>query len=167
MGVPRANWGPNPSLSGAQNSRSLLANLGLWDNRGKIGIRDRPIFRADLQIRTTFGLGWMGGFTETGCSDFKGNEKSVVQICKSVRNIGRTLMGLHHAWNRDYRDQLWNWDYRITTFSKLDHGITLALKLGLRGYMTSSKGALTLIFLNENLHSTYTVFYLPFCRTPT
>ena len=40
-------------------------------------VRDRPIFRTDLQIRTTFGLGWVGGFTETGCSDFKGNEKSV------------------------------------------------------------------------------------------
>ncbi len=25
----------------------------------------------------TFGLGWLGGFDEIGCSDFKGNEKFV------------------------------------------------------------------------------------------
>ena len=35
------------------------------------------IFRTNLQIRTTFGLGRVGGFDEIGCSDFKGNEKSV------------------------------------------------------------------------------------------
>ena len=101
-------------------------------------VRDRPIFRMYLQIRITFGLRWVGGFTETGCSDFKGNEKSVhrpshriaslapivkyrinespsaykffwlrmigfrcgwvscnlnvVRICKSVQNIGRSLI---------------------------------------------------------------------------
>ena len=41
------------------------------------GLRDRPIFRTDLQSRKTFELGWVGRFTEMGCSDFKGNEKSV------------------------------------------------------------------------------------------
>ncbi len=43
----------------------------------KLLIRDRPIFGTDLQIRTTFRLGWVGGLIETGCSDFKGNVKSV------------------------------------------------------------------------------------------
>ena len=42
-----------------------------------LNVRDRPIFRTYLQIRTMFGLGWVSGFTETGCPDFKGNEKSV------------------------------------------------------------------------------------------
>ena len=37
----------------------------------KIILRDRPIFRADLQIQTTFGLGWVGGFTEMGCSIYR------------------------------------------------------------------------------------------------
>ncbi len=43
--------------------------------------------RTDLQIRTTFGLGWVGGFDEIGCSDFKGNEKSVhpeIPYCFSI-----------------------------------------------------------------------------------
>ncbi len=50
-------------------------------------LKDRPIFLTDLQIRTMFGLGWVGGFTETGCSDFKGNEKSVhpeIPYCLSI-----------------------------------------------------------------------------------
>ena len=33
-------------------------------------IRDRPIICTDLQIRTTFGFRWVGGFEEAGCSDF-------------------------------------------------------------------------------------------------
>ncbi len=50
-------------------------------------LRDLPIFRTDLQIRTTFGLGWVGGFIEMGCSDFKGNQKSVhpeIPYCLSI-----------------------------------------------------------------------------------
>ncbi len=61
----------------------------IWsENRlGVIFLRDRPIFCTDLQIRTTFRLGWVGGFDEIGCSDFKGNEKSVhpeISYCFSI-----------------------------------------------------------------------------------
>ncbi len=42
-----------------------------------IKLRDRPIFRTDLQIRTTFGFGWVGDFAEMGCSDFQWRKKSV------------------------------------------------------------------------------------------
>ncbi len=65
----------------------ILGMGGGWSKSGKIALRDRQIFRTDLQIRTTFGLGWVGSFTETGCSDFKGNENSVhpeVPYCFSI-----------------------------------------------------------------------------------
>ncbi len=38
------------------NTRTLRGIAEKWMNI----FRDRPIFRTDLQIRTTFGLGWMG-----------------------------------------------------------------------------------------------------------
>ncbi len=34
-------------------------------------LRERPILRTDLQMRTTFGFGWVGGFRKTRCSDFQ------------------------------------------------------------------------------------------------
>ena len=52
-----------------------------------VHIKDRPIFRTDLQIRTTFGSGWVGIFTEMRCSDFKRDEKSVhpeIPYCFSI-----------------------------------------------------------------------------------
>ncbi len=62
-----------------------------------LGLRDRPIFGTDLQIRTTFGLGWVGGFTEMGCSEFKGNEKSVhpeIPYCLSILSHRSFILSL-------------------------------------------------------------------------
>ncbi len=42
-------------------------------------IRERPIIRTDLQIRTTFGFGWVGGFRVTRCSDFQGRKNTYTQ----------------------------------------------------------------------------------------
>ncbi len=72
----------------------------------KKGLGDRLIFWADLQIVTPFGLGWVGDFTEMGCSDFSGPltliwnilgwvgqlQSENVRIYKSVQNIGRSLI---------------------------------------------------------------------------
>ncbi len=41
-------------------------------------VRDRPIFRTDLQIRTIFGFGWLGVFTEKGVRILR-EKKSVHQ----------------------------------------------------------------------------------------
>ncbi len=44
----------------------LIIGLGQY-----VYIRDCPIIRTDLQIRTMFGYGWIGGFTGMACSDFQ------------------------------------------------------------------------------------------------
>ncbi len=38
---------------------------------------DCPIIRTDLQIRTTFRFGWLGGFQETRCLDFQWRKKYI------------------------------------------------------------------------------------------
>ncbi len=56
------------------------------------------MFRTDLQIRITFGLGWVGvtDFVGRKCSDLGMGgwvrcNLNVVRLCKSVRNIVRSL----------------------------------------------------------------------------
>ncbi len=57
-------------------SRQNVSKLPFRTLRFTVG--DRPIFRMDLQIRTTFGLGWKGGFAKMVCSDFQWRKKSVL-----------------------------------------------------------------------------------------
>ena len=52
----------------------------------KYSIRDRLIICMDLQIRTTFGFRWVGGWV-SGSWMF-GQNLNIVRICKSVRIMG-------------------------------------------------------------------------------
>ena len=66
-GLPQTKFADMPTkLKGPRDWLSCLlmgSGAGMAYRFTNISVRDRPIFRTDLQIRTTFGLEWVGGFT--------------------------------------------------------------------------------------------------------
>ncbi len=99
MGKISAPFSHNTHSSDMPWNRPPLANLGLWDYRGKLGLWDYTLFEIEI-TETSFKIGIM---------DLKSNQIGISHPCKSwLRDFTLFKTGIMGLC------RFWNWDYGIT-----------------------------------------------------